>query len=308
MKLIIVTGKHGESKTLSLGRWTRMMLSLCLLGAPLGFGGYLGYNAATADGSDLDYHTMLLLKEQLLQEQQQVAETKHHTEQQLQALALRMAQLQARLVRLDALGERITGVAKLDKGEFDFSQPPAVGGPEASADEQAPTPDVLATLNQLTDRLDDREQQLEILETLLANRKIKDDIFLAGRPIKKGWMSSHFGHRNDPFTGRVAKHEGVDFAGKLGSDIIAVASGVVTWSGKRYGYGQLVEINHGGGYLTRYAHNLENKVKVGDIVKKGQVIALMGSSGRSTGPHVHFEVYKHGRVVDPATYIHRASR
>jgi len=149
---------------------------------------------------------------------------------------------------------------------------------------------------------------LGILETLLANRKIQDDVFLAGRPIKKGWMSSRFGRRSDPFTGRVAMHNGVDFAGREGSDIIAVASGVVTWSSDRYGYGQMVEINHGSGYITRYAHNKENKVQVGDIVKKGQVIALMGSSGRSTGPHVHFEVYKHGRPVDPASYIHRASR
>lgn len=309
MKLIIVNGKHGESRTLNFGGWTSVLLSLCLLGAPLGFAGYLGYNAATSKGSELDYHTMQLLRAQILQAQQQVVETKHQTEQQLQALALRMAQLQARLVRLDALGERITGVAKLDKGEFDFSQPPAVGGP-ASVDSEvaSSSPDVLATLDQLAERLENREQQLDILETLLANRKIKDDILLTGRPIRKGWMSSYFGHRNDPFTGRVAMHEGVDFAGKLGSDIIAVGSGVVTWSGKRYGYGQMVEINHGGGYITRYAHNLENKVKVGDIVKKGQVIAFMGSSGRSTGPHVHFEVYKHGRVVDPAAYIHRASR
>ena len=156
--------------------------------------------------------------------------------------------------------------------------------------------------------MDDREQQLDILETLLANRKIEDAVFLAGRPIKKGWMSSHFGRRADPFTGRMAIHEGVDFAGKLGSDIVTVGSGVVTWSDNRYGYGRLVEINHGNGFMTRYAHNMENKVTVGDIVKKGQVIALMGSSGRSTGPHVHFEVYKHGRPVDPATYIHRASR
>jgi murein DD-endopeptidase MepM/ murein hydrolase activator NlpD len=121
-------------------------------------------------------------------------------------------------------------------------------------------------------------------------------------------MSSHFGRRVDPFTGRIATHEGVDFAGKLGSEIIAVGSGVVTWSSERYGYGQMVEINHGSGFMTRYAHNLENKVEVGDVVKKGQVIALMGTSGRSTGPHVHFEVYKHGRPVDPAAYIHRASR
>ena len=227
----------------------------------------------------------------------------------MHALTLRVAEMQARLVRLDALGERITAVAKLDRGEFDFSQIPAIGGPET--DDQGgffENPDFIDAIDSLSKRIENRTQQLNILETLLANRKIEGEVFLAGRPIKKGWMSSHYGHRTDPFNGRLAMHEGVDFAGKLGSEIITVGSGVVTWSGDRYGYGQMVEINHGSGYMTRYAHNMENKVEMGDIVKQGQVIALMGSSGRSTGPHVHFEVYKHGRAVDPSTYIHRASR
>jgi len=142
---------------------------------------------------------------------------------------------------------------------------------------------------------------------MLAN-KLNADTFVAGRPIKKGWMSSRYGKRTDPFTGRLAWHAGVDFAGKMGADIVAVASGVVTWAGPRYGYGRLVEINHGNGYKTRYAHCKELNVAVGDVVRKGDVVALMGSSGRSTGPHVHFEVYKNGRTVDPAAYIHRKPR
>ena len=309
MKVIIVNGKHGQSKSISFGRLTRTLLSLCLLGVPLGVGVMAGYQLADNDGEVLDAQALSAMKEKNRKEQELVASTKQQTEQQIQALTLRMAEIQARLVRLDALGERVTTVAKLDKGEFDFSQLPALGGPET--DEQGSlyaNPDFVDAINSLEHRVDNREQQLEILETLLANRKIEDEVFLAGRPIKKGWMSSRFGHRTDPFTGRIAMHEGVDFAGKLGGDVVAVGSGVVTWSGERYGYGQLVEINHGNGYMTRYGHNLENKIEVGDVVKKGQVIALMGSSGRSTGPHVHFEVYKHGRPVDPASYIHRASR
>ena len=121
-------------------------------------------------------------------------------------------------------------------------------------------------------------------------------------------MSSRFGRRSDPFTGRVTWHNGVDFAGKKGSDIISVAAGVVTWSADRSGYGEMVEVNHGSGFSTRYGHAEKLLVKAGDVVKKGQVIAHMGSSGRSTGPHVHFEVYKHGRPVDPASYIHRTLR
>ncbi|WP_339668733.1 peptidoglycan DD-metalloendopeptidase family protein [Dasania marina] len=308
MKVIIVNDKHAESKTLSLGLWTRTLLSLCLLGAPLATGIYLGYQAGH-DDEVLDHSALQLLKDRSEQQQQELSDAKRQAEQQLQALTLRMAELQSRLVRLDALGERVTTIAKLDKGEFDFSQMPALGGPETDDLGQSYSQtDFVSNMDELLAKVDNRAQQLEILETLLANRKIQDDIFLAGRPIKKGWMSSRFGHRADPFTGRAAIHEGVDFAGKEGSAVISVAAGVVTWADKRYGYGQMVEVNHGGGYVTRYGHNKEHLVKVGDIVKKGQEIALMGSTGRSTGPHVHFEVYKHGRAVDPAAYIHRTNR
>ena len=118
-----------------------------------------------------------------------------------------------------------------------------------------------------------------------------------------GYVSSSFGNRTDPFTGRAAFHKGIDFAGRAGTEVMAVASGVVIWSGDRYGYGEMVEINHGNGYVTRYAHNSENLVVVGDTVKRGEVIASMGNTGRATGPNLHFEVLRNGRVVDPLTYI-----
>ena len=232
MKVIFVSGKHGQSKTVSLGRWTRNLLSLCLLGvAPLSIGGMVGYHLASGEGEVLDQQALAAIKEKHSKEQILLSSAKQQAEQQVQALTLRMAQLQARLVRLDALGERVSTVAKLDKGEFDFDQVPAVGGPETDTRGSLyENPDFVDALDNLTQRIDNREQQLEILETLMANRKVEGDVILAGRPIKKGWMSSHFGHRTDPFNGRVAMHEGVDFAGKLGSDIITVASGVVTLS------------------------------------------------------------------------------
>ncbi|MEQ9209075.1 MAG: M23 family metallopeptidase, partial [Pseudomonadales bacterium] len=159
------------------------------------------------------------------------------------------------------------------------------------------------------EQLEDRQQQLEILEGLMSDRKIQSDVFIAGRPVERGWIASRFGRRPDPFTGRLTFHAGVDFTtGKAGSDINTVAAGVVTWSGPRSGYGLMVEVNHGNGFTTRYAHAEKLLVDVGDVVKKNQNIALVGSTGRSTGPHVHFEVYKNGRVVDPAAYIHRTAR
>lgn len=230
-------------------------------------------------------------------------------EEQLSALSVKMAEVQARVMRLDALGERLIKVAKLRGGEFDFSQAPAVGGPEIGSVEPAfQKPEYLMALEQLSADVAYREQQLEVMETLLANRQIQNEVYLAGRPIKWGWMSSRFGRRNDPFTGRLAWHKGVDFAGKEGSDIISVGSGVVTWAGDRYGYGLMVEVSHGGGLITRYGHAKEVLVKLGDIVKKGDTIAKMGSTGRSTGPHVHFEVRKNGKALDPARYVNRRAK
>ena len=236
-------------------------------------------------------------------------DTKSDSERQMQTLAVRMADLQARLVRLDALGERMVDVARLDNGEFNFPRTPPLGGPELpDAFYRFDHQDFFAAIDWLTQQVDSREQKFEALEDLLASRGRGDEALLGNAPVHKGWISSYYGWRTDPFTGRRAKHEGLDFAGREGTAIIAVASGIVTWAGERSGYGRMVELNHGDGYATRYAHSKFLLVRVGDVVKKGQIIALMGSTGRSTAPHLHFEVYKHGRTVDPATYIQQASR
>jgi len=278
-------------------------LLLFITGGTLGAGA--GYwfkdRQASVDGDMTQF-----FRQDIASNAEKVKEARKSAEDQLTAMTVRMAELQARLMRLDALGERLVDVAKLDGGEFDFSQPPAVGGPEEDDTGAAyQRPSFLTDLDQLSQDIDKRERQMEVLESLLANRKIQKEVYLAGRPVKKGWMSSRFGRRTDPFTGRLAWHEGIDFAGKEGADIVSVGSGVVTWAGPRYGYGNMVEINHGGGYTTRYGHAEEVLVKVGDIVKKGQIVAHMGSTGRSTGPHVHFEVRLNGKAVDPARYVFR---
>lgn len=307
MKFIIVDNKSGKHRSFNANA---LIFSVALAGlisipAAAGFFAYrLGVGEAALTGE------MVAKWREVLEEQQkEVDNVRWDAEHNLEASALRIAQLQARIVRLDALGERLTRVGRLDEGEFDFSQPPAMGGPEQGDDLAAYQPPAyIDLLGDLARDIEDREQQLGVLETLLVNRKMQRDVFLAGRPVKKGWMSSRFGQRSDPITGKRAWHNGVDFAGKEGADVISVAAGVVVFAGTRSGYGKMVEVNHGGGYATRYGHHKELVVKAGDIVRKGQVIGLIGSSGRSTGPHVHFEVFKNGRVVDPATYIHRASR
>lgn len=239
-----------------------------------------------------------------------VADAQREVDERMRALTVKVAEVEARMIRLDALGEHLTQVAKLNKGEFDFSQSPAVGGPEELSElgEVYQKPEFTSVLDTMAATLEEREQQLDILESMLVNRNIKGSAYLTGRPIKKGWLSSHYGHRTDPFTGKLAWHKGVDFAGKEDSPIIAVAAGVVTWSGERYGYGNLVEVSHGDGYVTRYGHNKENMVAVGDVVKKGQQVAKMGSTGRSTGHHVHFEVYLNGKAMNPKNYIYRREK
>jgi murein DD-endopeptidase MepM/ murein hydrolase activator NlpD len=271
--------------------------------------GTTGYFIAAhlADQGLLDPIATKAWEKDLDEQRQELQQIRQHADQELDGLTLRLAELQAKLLRIDALGERLVDITNINGDEFDFSSSPAVGGPGLLG-ETYQAPEIQSVLDKLASRIDRREQQLEVLDDLLLANKIKADTFVAGRPIKRGWMSSRYGKRTDPFNGRLAWHAGVDFAGKMGSDVIAVASGVVTWAGNRYGYGKLVEINHGNGYKTRYAHGAEILVKLGDVVRKGDVIAEMGSSGRSTGPHVHFEVYKNGRTVDPSAYLHRTLR
>lgn len=308
MNIIIVGKRHGQSKTYSLGPVARFLLltSICVLPFAMGATGYL-LAAHLADKGLLDPVAAKAWEKDLDDQRQELQQIRQHADQELDGLTLRLAELQAKLLRIDALGERLIDITKINGEEFDFSAVPAVGGP-GKLGETYQAPEIQSVLDKLASRIDRREQQLEVLDDLLLANKIKTDTFVAGRPIKRGWMSSRYGKRTDPFNGRLAWHAGVDFAGKEGSDVIAVASGVVTWASDRYGYGKLVEINHGNGYKTRYAHGAEIKVKVGDIVRKGDVVAAMGSSGRSTGPHVHFEVYKNGRTVDPAAYLHRTLR
>ena len=230
-----------------------------------------------------------------------ISQARQSAETELDALAARLGKMQANVIRLNALGHRLVKVAKLDSKEFDFKNAPSYGGPlENDAVASIDFDGVIANLDK---QLASREEQLDVLEEVIMNRQLRSESKPRGRPIKKGWTSSYYGKRTDPFTGKLAMHKGMDFAGKEGSEVIAVANGVVTWAGERYGYGELVEINHGNGYTTRYGHNAKLLVEVGDSVEKGQAISLMGSTGRSTGPHVHFEVLKNDRQINPSKFV-----
>ncbi|CAN7289085.1 M23 family metallopeptidase [Aquipseudomonas alcaligenes] len=305
MHIILLSRRHGAARSLSLDLRVLLALGGVLLALVLASGIALGVWIKPAAPSAEDSQQMTLA---LDEQRSQVSQARADAQRQLDAFGAHIADLQARLTRLDALGERVAELAELDSSEFDFSLNVGQGGPEDPLDAPAyQAPPFMDVLDSLTERLESREQQLEVLEQLLGERRISAAEHLAGRPVLQGYISSPFGVRTDPLTGRLSRHKGVDFAAKAGSDVLAVGAGVVTWSGRKTGYGNMVEISHADGYRTLYAHNKKNLVQVGDLVQRGQAIAEVGSSGRSTGAHVHFEVTRGGEVVNPALYIARSA-
>jgi murein DD-endopeptidase MepM/ murein hydrolase activator NlpD len=306
MNIILFSKKARKSSSINLGKNKLLLILLffaVILPGSVMYAGYeMGKSQANKQALPGDWEA------EMMRHRDELAETTRAARENMNALAVRLGDLQAHTIRLNALGRRLTEKASLGRGEFNFTKPPAQGGPEGESQSLAEieVPDFLTSLDELAAQLDDREQQLRVMEAFYMGRELEGEVFPAGRPIEKGWISSYYGMRVDPFTGLQARHKGVDFAGKDGSGVIASAAGVVTWAGTRYGYGNLVEINHGNGYVTRYGHNSKILVQSGVEVEKGQRIALMGSSGRSTGPHVHYEVLKNGRLVDPIKYINAA--
>ncbi|MES2825820.1 MAG: M23 family metallopeptidase [Pseudomonadota bacterium] len=304
MKIIIVNSDHGHTRTLTLGGWTRAILSVCLLGIPavVGAWGYswlINFEKRDVFNSDVPGNW----GDSLAVQKAKFENSKIQLENHVAALTTKVADLQTRLVRLDAVGERLTKAAKLDKGEFNFKQPAGKGGPLLTQAENINADEFFLAINELSQHIQNREQQFRTLDSILVTRTDEADTVFDTLPVHSGYMSSRYGYRIDPFNGKTEFHSGMDYSSPYGSPIKAVAAGVVTLSGDAQGYGNIVEISHGGSFETRYAHNKSNLVKIGDVVKKGQIIALVGSTGRSTGPHVHFEVYKNGRVVDPASYL-----
>lgn len=224
-----------------------------------------------------------------------------------EAAGMLLAQMQARLMRMEALGQRVVAKSELDAEEFDFTSAPAVGGPVVEQTEEISSADLHVQIEVFADRLRAREAELRILEGVLTDSDQLADLELTGSPVLRGWISSPFGWRVDPINGKKAFHAGVDFAGRRKTDVMAVAGGVVTFAGEKDGYGRMVEISHGNGLLTRYGHHEALMVEVGEVVHKGELIGLMGNTGRSTGFHLHFEVEHNGVAVDPNQYLKRRS-
>lgn len=307
VSLHLVSASRGRVLSLDVGRPLAVALALVLLLALVSAsagGGYLLARHLQSEPVQLAHW-----REEMHEQKVAVDEIRRRTQADVAALTSRLGLMQAHVTRLDALGQKLVKMAELDADEFDFSNEPALGGPEVLAELPSPDlPDLTRVLDDLAREISEREHKLAVLEDLVMARRLNEEVFPEGRPITKGWISSYYGMRNHPISGKREMHKGMDFAGKAGSEVVAVAGGLVTYSGDRYGYGTMVEIDHGNGYKTRYGHNKENLVKVGDTVRKGELIARMGSTGRSTGPHVHFEVLKDGRPVNPYKFIRTARK
>lgn len=306
MNLIFCSAKHSSSRSIHLStKLIAFVLALVFL-VPAAIGGTAVYWWVDASAKNAQSQASLRLQEEIKAQREEVEQVKRKSLERIDALTPKIGELQARLIRLDALGKRLTSVAKLSD-EFDFDQLPPMGGPEYIYEEGAGYTDteLIDALDSLGDKIEQRQQQLELIHSLLTKRGFADEVFVAGRPIEKGWMSSPFGRRSDPFTGRTSWHGGIDFAGKENSNVVATGAGVVVHSAPRSGFGKLVEIDHGDGLITRYAHLNSFVAAKGDIVKRGDVVGLMGCTGRCTGPHVHYEVLINGRAVDPIRYVSR---
>ncbi len=246
-----------------------------------------------------------LASAQVAEQQKQQA----YLRQSLDALAMRLGQMQAQLQRLDGLGARLAKMTGMNPQEFSFGQQPAQGGPYIPVlPQQGVTLEAmekqLVTMNAL---LGDRNDKLVALETLFLQDRLDKKMLPSVAPITVGWYSSNFGWRLDPFTGQSAMHEGVDYQVPEGTPIFASAGGVVVFADVHPQYGNMVEIDHGNEIITRYAHASKLLVKVGEVVRRGREIAKVGSTGRSTGNHLHFEVRYKGTAQNPVRFLQKAS-
>jgi murein DD-endopeptidase MepM/ murein hydrolase activator NlpD len=246
------------------------------------------------------------MRQQIAAQRVELRQVRDNAQRDISRMAIKLGELQADSARLDALGQRLVVAGKLDPAEFNFAQAPGLGGPEKTVAPARSLPyDLSVSMEQLAQRFDNQQTQLGVLQSLLTDRQVTASLIPSGMPIKDGYITSPYGERIDPFTGHDSFHPGLDIGAYKGEAVRAVAAGVVTYAGVRDGYGNVVEIDHGDGYMTRYAHNSKLLVHVGEHVHSGEVISDAGSTGRSTGPHVHFEVWHDGKLVNPIAYVRR---
>lgn len=303
MRFIVLLDRPHSARSLALPRAVLWAVPAVLLLA-LALACLAGYRLAMAQAGSLPADVVGAWQGELQSLSARASELGETSVRENRAYAARLAALQARVLRMEAVGQRLASAAELEGGEFNFDEEPALGGPLSQdiAGEGAAS-ELSRALDRLAAQIENREDQLEVMEQLLVNRSLASQVAIDGWPVKSGYISSVFGRRTDPFSGKQAYHKGLDFTARAGTPVLAVASGVVTWAGWDKDYGKLVEIRHSDGYRTRYAHNRALHVKPGQVVMKGDRIAEVGNTGRASGTHLHLEVLAQGRLVDPRPYV-----
>ncbi|HEX9275727.1 MAG TPA: M23 family metallopeptidase [Casimicrobiaceae bacterium] len=308
MNIIVVSGAMARARTLTLD-WRHWALgSFGLLVLFLSF--TLLFNYVTLRYAASINHP--LLQAILLDDQRQEARrTQEVVQGHLNAMAVKLGELQAQLLQLDGLGERLAQMAGLKPKDLpppsEPGKAPGRGGPAPTLSRDLSVDEFSALLGALSRQIEERSDQLGVLEALLVNSSVNKKFLPSLAPVDGGWLSSSYGWRIDPFTGQKSFHEGLDFPTETGTPIVAAASGKVIFADVHPQYGKMIEIDHGNGLLTRYAHCSMLLVKEGDLVVRGQRVAAVGSTGRATGPHLHFEVRLNGAPQNPARFLQSAS-
>jgi murein DD-endopeptidase MepM/ murein hydrolase activator NlpD len=310
VNIIVIPSRTGVSRSFTVRREhiiPAVVTAILILPAMIGAGTYwLGASLDRAVNPFVDPEYRHAMERAVDEQREGVVATRAYMENHLDALGIRLGGLQAQVSRITAVEQRLASAAGIDLEDFNFSSEPGVGGPSSPGEgTDISQRDILAAIDEIERQLRQRELEFEALGFLLSDQLRAGRQLPSGWPVEGGWISSSFGSRTNPVSGKKQFHNGVDIPGHRGSDVTVVADGIVTISEKSGYYGWLVEVNHGDGYITRYGHNDSNLVTVGQKVQKGEAIAILGNTGRSTGPHVHFEVRRHDRSLNPSKYLRK---
>ena len=289
MNIIFVSNNMARAKTLTMSQILLVLLAVSAISIAL----TLAIILPQADGRNNPVRALL---------PSQLQFTLHHPQKHLDALALQLGEMHARIMRLDALSTRLAKMAGIKEQDLDAIQAPGAGGPQVNPQDISEA-QLQAGIADLAQQIELKSDRLSMLEAMLLQQTMQKNMLPDNSPVNVGYNSSSFGWRVDPFSGRSAFHEGLDFTAAIGTPIHAAAGGRVTVAEQTPDYGKIIKINHGSGLETRYAHASELLVKAGDVVRKGQLIARVGNTGRSTGPHLHFEVRRDGAPLDPRKFL-----
>lgn len=301
---IILLHPRFSAKTVTLTHWHLILAALGFVFSVI-MAASLLYYLTFRHAADLKIPLVRDMVASATFESNDTSKKDKYIKENLAAMAMKLGEMQAQLMRLDALGERVQGLAGVKPQEFNFKELPGRGGAEPAGVKDKPLSmsEFQRALDAMAKDVEHRADYMNVVETALMSNKIKAKLLPTIQPVNVAYNASGFGWRVDPFTGRSAFHEGIDFASPVGTPIVAAAGGVVIAAEYHHQYGNMIEVDHGNDIVTRYAHASRLLMKVGDIVKRGQHIADIGSTGRSTGPHLHFEVLVRGLQQDPHKFL-----